>query len=406
MPAIAVFPYASLPDGLLKPDFAKSVTLRVTETLKRVDALHVTSASSALNLVGNLSIPEVGRLLNVDYLLKGQILRAGSTLFFNQRLYEAPSGQLILEAEIECGLGELAGFERDILARVIADVRLPLQEAEIDRIMARGTRSASAYELVIRAQLEMQSLNRRSLATAGRLLVRAQTIDPGYASAYAWMARHHSIRIGQGWSEDRTADSRAARQLAERALELDPANAIALATAGHLRSYLDKDYVAGEALLRRAIEACPNEPLGWLLLSATLAYTGRASEGRENVEYALTLSPLDAYLYAFYNFAAVCCYAQGDFEQAVEYARQCHELNPRYSTNYKVLAISLVGLGAVAEARATAAELRRLEPGYTADVAAGTVPFEDPIARRLFVRRLKTAGAFDVNPSRSRKRKT
>ncbi len=407
LPSLAVLPFGTLHDGVIRPDFARCVTMRITDMLKSVDGLRVTSAASTMNLPQRLTIPEIVDRLSVDYVLRGQIVRADQTLYFTHWLYEAPSGNLILEHEVECGLGQLEGFERDVLARVIADVRTPLMENEIDRILSRRPRDASAYELALRAQVALCRLDRRSVNTAKGLLERAIERDPAYATAYAWLARQYSISIGQGWSADRQADAREAKRLAEHAIALEPDNAIALATAGHLCSYLDKDYKTGEALLRRATKACPNEPLGWLLLSATLAYTGRAQEGREHVEYALTLSPLDTHAYFFFNFAAVCCYAQGDYKSAIEYAEQSLLLNSKYSTTYKALIASLVGYGNVRRARSLAARLRKLEPAYTADRAAATVPFEDSALRDQFVRQLRTGGCFDVaRPVPIRKRRS
>jgi adenylate cyclase len=403
-PALAIVPYTTLPDGLLRAEFANCVTLRITDTLKSLDSLRVTAPTSAFNLPSRLPIPEIARRLDVDYVLRGQIVRSEQTLYFTQWLYEASTGALILEHEVVCGLGELEGFERDVLARVAADVRLPLMEHEIDRIMSRRPRNASAYEQTLRAQVELCRLSRADAASAKRRLTSAIERDPTYATAYAWLARYYSIRIGQGWSRDRLADAREARRLAEHAISLDPENAIALATAGHLASYLERDYGTGEKLLRRAVRSCPNEPLCWLLLSATLAYTGRPVEGREAAEYALSLSPLDSHVYFFYNFAAVCCYAQGDYEQAIDYAQRSLSLNPHYSTTLKALIAALVACGRVRKAREFAPRLRRLEPSYTAEVAVRTLPFEDSALREQFVRQLRTGGCFDA-PCRSSRRR-
>jgi len=400
-PSLVVVPFFSL-DGLLSRGFTKCVTLRITEVLSRVDDVRITSAASAMNIPRGRSITEIGECLGVDYVLRGQILRIDQTLYFTQWLYEAITGALLFEHKVDCGLGQLEDFERDVLARVIAGVRLPLKENEIDRIMVQRPRSASAYELALRAQVTMWRLDSRSFHLAKRLLLGALEKDPGYATAYAWLARYYSILVGQGWSKNRMADAKEAMRLAERAVELDPENAIALATAGHLSSYLHKDYKTGEHLLRRAIEVSPNEPLGHQLLSATLAYTGRGREGRQSVEYALTLSPLDSQAYFFFNFAAICCYIEGDYASAVAYARRSEGLNPNYSTTLKVLAAALVALGNVHEAREVATRLRRLEPSYTVEVASKTLPFEDPIVRDQILRQLRTAGCFDVRARRRR----
>lgn len=394
LPRLAIAPYFCVPDDVLGVHFAAYVTVRITEMFQSVDNLQVTAASSALSLPRRLEPKEIGQQLGVDYVLKGQILRREQTLYFTQWLHEVPHGGLVLPVEIECDLGDLESFERNVLARVIADVRQPLQENEIDRIMSRRRRNPSAYELAIRAQVAMHDMDRQSFAQANRLLKRALAIDPGYATAYAWQARYHSIRIGQGWATRPKAEAREALRLAEAAITLDPHNAIALATAGHLQSFLNRNYEEAEQLLKRATVSCSNEPLGWLLLGATLSYLGRGDEARGYAEYALTLSPLDSCLYSFLAFAALSCYAQGDFEQAVKYLREAMALNPNYSTIYKLLAMSLVALGEVRSAREAGLLLRRLEPSYSAQAAAHALPFKDPVLREQSLLRLRTAGCF------------
>lgn len=394
-PLLIVLPYFSF-DSLLSRGFTRSVTLRVTEVLSRVDDLRVTAAASAINIPRNLTIPEICQRFGVDYVLRGQIVRVDQTLYFTQWLYEAPTGALIFEHKVECGLGQLEEFERDVLSRVIASIRVPLKENEIDRIMRERPRNRSAYELALRAQVTIHRLDRRSFALAKKLLLRALDKDPGYATAYAWLARHYAILIGQGWSCDRNSDAREAKRLADLAARLDPDNSIALATAGHLRSYLYRDYQQGELLLRRAIRSSPNEPLGYLFLGGTLAFTGRGHEGRACVEYALSLSPLDSQAFLFLNFAAVCCYADSDYASAIAYGRQAKRLNPNYTTTLKVLSASLVAHGNVNEAREIAARLRRTEPSYTPAAAQMTLPFRDLAVRDQFVRQLRTAGCFDA----------
>jgi adenylate cyclase len=398
-PKLAVTPYFTLCDGVLGKDFASCLTVRVTETLRRVHGLRVTSSTSTFQLPSNLPVAEIGRLLSVDYVLKGQILRVDQTIHVTQRLYDAAAGALIEIANIECGIGHLESFERDVVARVVADVRNPLQEAEIDRIMGRRPRDPSAYELVIRAQIAIHKLHRRSLNTAKRHLERAVSIDPTYAAAYAWLARLHSLRVGQGWSKDARAECEEAFRLAELAVSLDPENSVALATAGHLNSYLRKNYEAGEQLLRRATASDPNDPLAWLLLSATLAYVGKAKEGRLHAEYAMSLSPLDSCNHMFLVFGAICAYAEGDYEGAENLAKASLAHNHYYSTTYKVLAVALVGQGKISEARDIATRLLRIEPDYPAK-AARTVPFRDPIQRDLFLKQLRTAGCFERQPRR------
>jgi adenylate cyclase len=394
VPRVAVMPYFVVSDGVLKPLFGRKVTVRLIELLASVDDLLVINAASLLDTSPRTEPRVVGQSLGADFVLKGQICRADQELYFSQSLHDVRSGEVALTRTVTCSIGHLEDFERDVLSRVVATIRWPMREATITRLLRRRPRDATAYELGIQAQLAMHRMDKRSMDRARGYLVRASAIEPTHAAAFAWLARNHSIRVGQGWTQNRAEERRIASDLAERAVRLDGESAIALATAGHLRSYLHRDFEGAEELLSRAIVACPNEPLGWLMLGATLGYTGRGEEGLRLVRYGMSLSPADRFMFNFLCFGAICSYAAGDLEGARDLAASARALNPRYSTALKAQIVSLVGLGDVKEARAVAADLLQLEPGYP-EVAAATVPFADPADRELFLLRMRTAGVFE-----------
>src|SRR5207244_12827198 len=94
-----------------------------------------------------------------------------------------------------------------------------------------------------------------------RFLGLAMAEDPRFAMPAAWAARWHSINIGQGWSTDPEYDAKQAWLLATRAIELDPDNALALATYAHLKSRWFRDCDAALVYFDRALAACPNSAL-------------------------------------------------------------------------------------------------------------------------------------------------
>src|SRR5262249_33732217 len=124
--------------------------------------------------------------------------------------------------------------------------------------------------------------------------------DPNFAMAFAWAARWHSLNVGQAWSSDPERDARSALELSARAIELDGQNALALATYGHLKSYLLHECDSALAYFERALSACPNHSWAWILSAATFAYLGRGDDAVRHAENGLRLSPFDQSLFYFY----------------------------------------------------------------------------------------------------------
>jgi adenylate cyclase len=219
------------------------------------------------------------------------------------------------------------------------------------------------------------------------------TEDPDFAMPVAWAARWHSLYIGQGWSADAIGDGSRAVELAARAIELDQENALALATYGHLRSYLFHDYETALVYFDRALAACPNYSLTWILSCGTLSYVGRTDEAIRNGEQALRLSPFDRSLFYYYMFLNLAHYGHGDYTQALKWGRMSSSENPTYTANHRILMADLAALNRLDEARNVAAEMLKLEPGFRLSVYERTrQPFQDPQIKTRYVEHLRQVG--------------
>jgi adenylate cyclase len=209
----------------------------------------------------------------------------------------------------------------------------------------------------------------------------------------AWAARWRSLLIGQSWSTDRRVDAKAAADLAAKAIELDSQNAVALATYGHVRSFLFHDYDVALGYFERALAACPNSALAWFLSSGTLSYVGRAAEAIQNARQALRLSPFDQSLFAFYMFLGMAYYANGDYEEAVKAGRRSLSERATYTANLRVLSAALAAAGQLHEASEIAGRLLALEPAFNLGEYERTLlPFRDAALRSLYLEHLRNAG--------------
>ena len=127
--------------------------------------------------------------------------------------------------------------------------------------------SMTAYERLLQALRLMDYMDKDIFRQAHDVLRQAMDDDPRYAMPVAWSVWWHIIWVGQGWSTDPTGDFVAANALAERAILLDPNNALGLAMMAHMRSYLLHDYDGALIYFARAIEAGPSNPIAVAMYS-------------------------------------------------------------------------------------------------------------------------------------------
>ena len=146
-----------------------------------------------------------------------------------------------------------------------------------------------------------------------------------------------------------------------RAVALNNRDAYAYSVLGAADLYSGRHSEA-LAQFEQAISLNRNDPHAHALVGRTLAYLGKGEEGLENVERAIRLSPRDPMIALWHSIRALCAFAEGRHEGAVEWARASIRAQPNRSTPYLDLAANSALCGQTDEARQAVAGLIALFP--------------------------------------------
>lgn len=394
LPSLAVLPLRNLGSDPQDDYFADGVVEDIVVSLGNLRELMVVARSSTLAWRGRDADPrEVSRALGVRYVVSGSLRRAGRDLRIQIELSDAQTGTRLWGDRAETTGGELFALQDHIVERIVAGVAPHIRAAELQRAMRKRPESFTAYDLALRGLGLIHNLERDQFNEARTLFGRAMDHDPGFALPAAWAARWHSVNVGQGWSTDPRADMEQAAVLSGHAIELDRQNGMALATHGHVRSFLFHDYDTALVFFERALSAGPNNALAWLLSSATLSYVGRTEEAVRHAEHGLRLSPFDQNLFTYYNLIGMAHYAHGNMAEAIRWCRLSDAETPRFTSNLRIMIGALAGAGRLQEAKAAASRLLALEPGFTLSHYERTrMPFRDAGIRVRYLADLRAAG--------------
>jgi adenylate cyclase len=394
LPSIAVLPLQNVGGDRADDYFADGIVDDIIISLASLHELLVISRASTLLYRKSQPDPRVvGRTLGARYVLMGSVHRSSRSVRVSTELCDAQTGASLWGDRTEVPVGELFDVQDDIVRRIVAGIAPHVREAELRAALRKRPDSFTAYDLTLRALDSIDSLILPRFMQAHEYLDRAIAEDSNFAMPVALAARWHSIRVGQGWSTDRPRDRARAVELAAKAIELDRQNALALATYGHLKSYLFHEYDTALVYLERALAACPNSSLAWISSSPTLAYVGRSDEAISHAEHALRLSPFDRGLFYYYTVLGVAHFASRNYEEAVKWGRMAISANPAYTANLRYLIAGLVALGRVGEARELAVELLKREPDFHVGEWERTrQPFQVAETRQVYVEGLYRAG--------------
>jgi adenylate cyclase len=394
LPSLAVLPLLNAGHDPRDDYFADGIVEDIILSLSGLHELFVVSRASTLAFRGREIDPrDVGQALGVRYVLSGSVRRSETIVRISADLHDAETGGVLWGDRVEAPTGGLFDLQERIVERVVVGLAPSVRGAEMQRAMRKRPESLTAYDCMLRAMDAMRSTDRGEFNRSRGYLAKAMEEDPGFALPVAWAARWHSLLIGQGWSSTPAQDASAAMDLADRALGLDPNNALALAIQGHMRAYLLRRPEEAMEFFDQALAACPNSSLAWTLSSAALSYLGRGSDAVRHAERGLRLSPFDPLRFSQHMFLAIAHYANGTYEDAVWWARVSTSENPVHAATLKALAVSLAALGRAGEAREATAQLLELEPDLRlGEYGRSKLPIREPALRERFLAHLREAG--------------
>ena len=213
-----------LPFRVLRSDpetdfLAFSLPDAIAASLAGLSSLVVRSSIVAARFAGAvLDLREIAKEVDVDTVLTGTLLRAGTQLRLTTQLVEAPSGTLIWSKASHVELRDIFQLQDTLVSGVVESLSLPLTAGERQQLAHDAPANATAYDLYLRANEAGKVFS--GLSEAIGLYEQCVALDPGYAPAWARLGRARWL-VGK-FSEGHAEKLLEGRSAIERALELNP----------------------------------------------------------------------------------------------------------------------------------------------------------------------------------------
>jgi TolB-like protein/tetratricopeptide (TPR) repeat protein len=362
-PSVAVLPFANLSGDPEQDYLADGVVDDIITGLSRIKWLFVIARNSTFAYKGRTAdVKQIGRELGVRYLLEGSVRKAGDRVRIGGQLIDATSGVHVWAERYDRRFDDIFALQDEIALSVVGAIEPNLRRAEIERVKRKRPDSLDAYDLVLRSQADVYSGMPGQVTKALPLLESALALEPTYALAHAFAAMcHHCLFLRAGLHEEsRAASIRHARS----AIVHGQDDALALTFAGFSIGMDGHDHAAAFAALEAALAVSPSSALTYIVGGVILGWAGDAERAIEWGERALRLSPLDPWAWSAFHALALGHFHRGRYEAAANAARKAVQFNPGHSISHMLLAAPLAKLGRLGEARAAAARVLELQPGF------------------------------------------
>jgi TolB-like protein/DNA-binding response OmpR family regulator/Tfp pilus assembly protein PilF len=368
-PSVAVLPFIDVSlSGADAAPFVDGLTEETTNALARMPGFFVISRHSAqLYHRAAIDVRQIAAELGVRYVLEGSVERAGNGIRANIRLISGETGRHHWAQTYERSLSSLAEIRDEIVASSIGHLQPELMAAEMRRALEWHPVDMGAWTWLQRANATLYlSRSADHLDQASTSLRRALELAPDYAMAHALLAAIHTWRVAIMKSKDIAADHAQAREHVAAALALEPENPFVLVHCAETAIYSGHELERALAMLDIAVRHAPNDPHGLALLAHARRFVGFELEtGPVLIKQAMRHSPRDPRTHVWYHYAGWCHWQLGNLDEMEASCRRSVELYGASALSWLALTCALGLQGRFDEARLTAAEVRRLIPGFT-----------------------------------------
>jgi adenylate cyclase len=366
-PSIAVLPFVNLSGDPQQEYFSDGITADIITELSRFSELLVIARNSAFQYKGRaVDVRQIGRELGVRYILEGDIRRGGDRVRINAQLVDAATGIHRWAEQYDRELSDVFAVQDEVTRTIVALLAAHVNRAEAERTLLKPPATWEAYDYYLRgSEAFARQLTAETKASAGearRLLERSLAIDPCYARAcgvLSWTYVHTYLEPrDQDYLDPAGLDR--AHELAGKAVALDASLPHAHAQLGWALVFKRRH---DDAIAECERSIALNRNFTEHRYGLVLVYAGQAAKGLDALQANVRLDPFQ--LPSRLAYLGNAFYMLKRYDEAVPPLRECVSRMRYFRIGHLWLAAALAQLDRMDEARAAAAEVLRIEPGFT-----------------------------------------
>ena len=326
--SIAVLPIKNLTGDPSKAYVADGLTEVLIANLARIHSVRVPSFAAVVPFRDSVAPQtEIAGKLNAQLLLAGSITQADSRFRMTVTLIDAAGTAMWGEDITRESSGALAA-QADI-ARMVAE-RLALTLSDGERSGLKGQPiDPKAQDAYLRGLALANGGPAQALESA-RLFRDAVEIEPGFAAAFAALSLAEN-RLASHAADSSGERSRLIRELAERAISLDPQLALGYAALANQEMYFEWDFPSAERHFRKALEVGPSDTAARQPFANLLAALGHVDEAIALARETQAMEPTQA---TRAQHVGILEYYKRDFDRAIAEFQRALVLEAGYPVAY------------------------------------------------------------------------
>ncbi|NNE83941.1 MAG: adenylate/guanylate cyclase domain-containing protein [Alphaproteobacteria bacterium] len=388
-PSIAVLPFDNRSGDQEQEYFADGITEDIITEISKISGLMVISRNSTFTYKGMATkAQDVCRDLGVRYILEGSVRKAGTRVRVTAQLVDGQSGGHVWAERYDRDLADIFAVQDDVTAKIVRALEVNLVDGADNRLARVETEIPEAYDYVLRGREQYRLFTKDGNLQARQLYEKAIELDPNYAAAYAGLAEvtRHEWFQGSPDALDR------AFELALRAKELDPSLPLVYEALGNIHLF-KRQFGEAIAAIEKWIEVEPSNADAYANLAGLLHFAGEPEKVAPLIKKSIRLNPFYPFYYILYVGQAYLMMER--YEDSIEALTRSAARNPEAMPAHLYLAACYGHMGDEAAAGAAMAEVRRLHPDVSKEWVETVFAYKRATDLERLLTGLKKAGLSD-----------
>jgi TolB-like protein/tetratricopeptide (TPR) repeat protein len=324
--ALAVLPLANLSAEPNQGYFAAGMTEALIAELSQLGNFSVISRTSVMQYKDTTkTLPEIAVELGVDAIVEGSVLRSGNQVRITAQLIEAATDHHLWADSFEGEMEDILALQSEAARAMVRGIGANMGAQDVPERAAKRV-DPEAYDAFLRAQLiglESREDPERAIQAFEQVIALDPKFAPGYAflsDLYGYLALSTNVTHGDAYLH--------ARNLAQKAIELDPYLPNARFALARVHYQFEWDWAAAETEFSRGLELDPGSAIGLNLYGAYRVLIHKdCDEGIALLEAARDRDPFNPGMHfdlGIYNFHC------RRTDESIKYLEQTIELVPEF----------------------------------------------------------------------------
>ncbi len=396
-PSIAVLPFVNMSGDPDQEYFSDGLTEQIIMGLSKVSNLFVIARNSTFIYKGkSVKVQQVARELGVKYVLEGSVQRATDRVRITAQLIDATTGYHLWAESYDRRLTDIFALQDEITSKLISVMEVKLTLGEQARLWeGAGTISITAYDKLWRGFDCYSRYSEQDVAQARKFAKEAINLDQDYALAYVLLGFTLWFDFINGRSKSPLIDLEEAEKCALKALELndsfDPPHnllgSVYLSKRQHQNAIEEGN---------KAVALNPNGADAHAMLAFFLNYSGKPQKAIELMKRAFRLNPIPPPYY-FVNLG-IAYRMNGRYLEAIEAYKKAIIRSPDFFAAYVGMAACYSLLEQNEKAHETVSEILRINPNYSIEFMAMSIPYEHKTNLENLLEAMRKAGLPEHTP--------